>query len=185
MKPLLILCAVPALCLAQSAQDVLNRAEPLITAERFAEAEQILSAAVQQESGNVELLYRLGYVQYRQRKLAPARESFARAVKLSPAAWYSMYFLGQISLLENKPAEAINWLRPIVERGEPVFDAAARLAAAYTQTGQVDKAQQNLKIAIAQAPWDGSLYFRLGQLQKKQGQPELAAASFAPGSSVT
>ena len=165
--------------LAQSAQEALSKAEPLITAERFSDAEQILTSAEQANPDNVALLYRLGYVRYRQRKLQLAREAFSKAVKLSPEAWYSMYFLGQVSLLENKPAEAVSWLRPIVEQGEPVFDAASRLAAAYAQMGENAKAEQALMTGIAQAPWDGALYFRLGQLQKKMGRTELAQDTFA------
>ncbi len=179
MKLIALVFGVCMLCLADSAQESLNRVEALIDRERFAEAEQILAASLQANQDNVEILYRLGYVRYRQRKLVPARTCFAKAVKLSPSAFYSMYFLGQISLMENHPSEAISWFRPIVERGEAVFDAASRLAAAYAQTGETEKAEQTLRVAIAQSPWDGALYFRLGQLQKKRGQPKLAEESFA------
>lgn len=182
MKPLTVGLVLGLLCAPASAQSALDRAESLIARNQFAEAEQILAPASRSNPEDVEILYRLGYVRYRQRQLATARVSFARAVKLSPPALYSRYFLGQISLMENKPAEAISWLRPVVESKEPVFDAASRLAAAYAQTGDNAKAEQTLKIAIAQEPWDGALYFRLGQLQKKRAQPELAQESFAQSS---
>ena len=38
-------------------------------------AEALLGQAIHQEPGNVQALYRLGYVQYRQRKLSQARHS--------------------------------------------------------------------------------------------------------------
>jgi tetratricopeptide (TPR) repeat protein len=167
---------------AESASEALVRAEPLISREQFAEAEAILASASKSEPASVELLYRLGYVRYRQRKLGPARIAFTDAVTLSPTAWYSMYFLGQIELLENHPAAAIRWLQPVAEQEEPVFDASSRLAAAYAQTGNIPKAEEALKLAIAQAPWDGSLYFRLGSLQKKRGESSLARESFGQSS---
>lgn len=182
MKPLTIGWVLSSLCFALSAQSVLDRAESLIAKDLLVEAEKILASASTAHPENIEILYRLGYVRYRQRKLAPARVSFAKAVRLAPPAFYSRYFLGQISLMENKPAEAISWLEPVVDSKQPVFDAASRLAAAYAQTGNTAKAELTLKVAIAQEPWDGSLYFRLGQLQKKRGQPELAQESFAQSS---
>lgn len=182
LKFLLALSALCGLCHADSSDDALRRAEPLISRENFPEAEQILKSAAQNDPANVELLYRLGYVRYRQRKLPAARAAFTAAVKASPSAWYSMYFLGQISLLENKAAEAVRWLQPVVEQSEPVFDSASRLAAAYAQTGEIAKAEVALRSAIGQTPWDGSLYFRLGQMQRKRGLTALAQESFSRSS---
>lgn len=182
MRLILGLWALAALCYAQPQQSALAQAEVLINAENFTAAEKVLERAIINDPNSVEMLYRLGYVRYRQRKLVAARSSFETAVKLSPTASYSRYFLGQISLLENKPEEAIKWLRPVVEGPELVFDASARLAAAYTQGGKIAEAEQSLRQAISQTPWDGSLYYRLGQLQKRQGKRSLAEEAFAQSS---
>ena len=80
---------------------LLHEAEERIEAEQFDLAEGLLTAAVRQEPANTDALYRLAYVQYRRRKLVPARTNFAAVVKLAPPAHNSRYFLARISLLEE------------------------------------------------------------------------------------
>jgi tetratricopeptide (TPR) repeat protein len=81
-------------------------------------------------------------------------------------------------LLENKPREAVHWLEPVVTSGGSSFDAASQLAKAYASAGEFPKAIGPLKAAIGQTPWDGSLYYRLGQLYQKTGERELARDAF-------
>jgi len=107
-----------------SARELLQQADVKIWAEDFAAAERILLQARKLDPSDVEVLYRLGYVQFRERKLAAARVAFAEVVKTAPPAWYSRYFLGRICLLENKPGEAVTWLEP-----------PAQIASAYAGAG--------------------------------------------------
>src|SRR2546425_431952 len=149
---------VPLLLLAgTTAGDLLRQAEERIQREQFSSAEALLEQTIRQEPGNVQALYRLGYVQYRQRKLSEARHCFAKVVKIAPPAYNSRYFLGRIALLENKHREAIEWLEPVVASKATVFDAASQLAGAYASAAQPQQALSFLRIAVAEAPWDGSL----------------------------
>jgi tetratricopeptide (TPR) repeat protein len=181
--PTLRLLAVSIVLLAAAAngstEQRLQEAEVLIEKERFPEAEALLVKAAAETPDNAQVLYRLGYARYRQRKLAAARQNFAAVVKLAPPALSSRYFLGRIALLENRHKEAIEWLAPVAESPEPVFDAASQLAKAYAATGQDEKAITALQAALSQAPWDDTLYYRIGQLRQKLGQRELAAEDFA------
>jgi len=163
---------------AESAADLLRQAERHLDKEQFAEAEALLQRALKIEPANVEALYRLGYAGFRQRKLAQARASFTSVVKIAPPAYNSRYFLGRIALLENKPTEAIQWLVPVVNSRERVFDAAAQLSGAYAAAGEPRKAVAPLQAAIAQNPWDHSLYYRLGQLHQRLGEEALARDAF-------
>jgi hypothetical protein len=122
------------------ATKLLHEAEEKIQAERFDLAEGLLEQAVHQAPTNTDALYRLAYVQYRRRKLALARSSFAAVLKLAPPAHNSRYFLARISLLENKPREAVHWLEPVVTSGGSSFDAASQLAKAYASAGEFSKA---------------------------------------------
>src|SRR6266849_65612 len=158
--------------------DLLRQAEERIQREQFSSAEALLEQALRQEPGNAQALYRLGYVQYRQRKLSQARNSFAEVLKVAPPAYNSRYFLGRIALLENKHLEAIEWLEPVVASKETVFDAASQLASAHAGAAQPQKALPFLRIAVAEAPWDSSLYYRLGKLHQQLGQDELAREAF-------
>src|SRR5215510_2979573 len=169
---------LPLLLSAGTTSDLLRQAEKQIQNEQFSSAEALLGQALRQEPGNVQAVYRLGYVQYRQRKLPHARRSFAEVLKLAPPAYNARYFLGRIALLENKPREAIEWLEPVVSSKETVLDAASQLASAYAGAAQPQKALPFLRIAVAEAPWDSSLYYRLGKLHPQLGQAELAREAF-------
>ena len=68
---------LPLLLSAGTTSDLLRHAEEQIQKEQFSSAEALLGQTLRQEPGNVQALYRLGYVQYRQRKLSQARHSFA------------------------------------------------------------------------------------------------------------
>jgi tetratricopeptide (TPR) repeat protein len=156
----------------------LQQAEEKIQAEQLDAAEGLLQEAVRHEPANTSALYRLAYVQYRRRELVPARTNFSAVVRLAPPAYNSRYFLGRISLLEDRAKEAIQWLEPVVTSGDSSFDAASQLAKAYASAGELRKAVGPLLTAINQAPWDGSLYYRLGQLYQKTGEQELARNAF-------
>lgn len=158
----------------------LPAAEALIEQERLPEAEQVLQQLMKRQP-DTEVAFRLGYVQFRQRNLAAARQQFAQIVRSAPPAYHSRYFLGRIALLENRAAEAVQWLEPVVASQETVHDAAAQLAAAYSTIGQAGRAIEALGLAIRQTPWDGSLYYRLGRLRQQLGQAELAREALATG----
>jgi tetratricopeptide (TPR) repeat protein len=66
----------------------------------------------------------------------------------------------------------------VVTSGQTSFDAASQLARAYAAAGEPRKAVPVLKTAIGQTPWDGALYYRLGQLYKQTGESELARDAF-------
>lgn len=156
----------------------LAAAEVLIEQERLPEAEQVLQQLIKQKP-DTEVAFRLGYVQYRRRNLVAARQQFSQIVRSAPPAYHSRYFLGRISLLENRAAEAVTWLEPVVASGEAVHDAAAQLAAAYQGSGQAGRAIDALALAIRQTAWDGALYYRLGRLRQQLGQQELAREALA------
>jgi tetratricopeptide (TPR) repeat protein len=182
MQRVAMLGLMGALLQAQpSPADLLRQAEEKIQTEELEPAEALLLQAVRHAPTNTEALYRLGYVQFRLRKLALARSSLVEVLKQAPPAHNSRYFLGRIALLENKPREAIGWLEPVVASGQTSFDAASQLAKAYASAGEPGKAVPVLKTAILQAPWDGALYYRLGQLYRQTGESELARNAFETG----
>ncbi len=168
----------PIVLLAATTQELLHQAEAFIEREQFSSAEPALKNALRLDPSNVQALYRLGYVQYRQRNLAEAKKNFLAAVKVAPPAFHSRYFLGRIAMIENNPAEAISWLQPVFDSRQKVFDTASQLAAAYVAAEQTEKAIGPLQIAIAEAPWDGALYYRLGQIYLRKGQKQLAQEAF-------
>lgn len=161
-----------------SVTELLQQAEQLIDKEQLAKAEVLLNQAARTEPENAEVIYRLGYVQYRLRKLGLARQNLQRVIKQVPPAYSSRYFLGRIALLESKPREAIEWFDPILQSNQIVFDTAAQVAGAYASVGESQKAIAALRTAILQTPWDGSLYYKLGQIYQRSGQADMAREEF-------
>ncbi len=162
--------------------ELLRLAEEKIQADQYSQAAPLLQQALQQDPSNTSALYRLAYCEFRERQLASSRVHFAAVVRIAPPALNSRYFLGRIALLENKPKEAIAWLEPVTVSRSSVYDADSQLAAAYLAAGLVPQAIGALKNALTRAPWDGALYYRLGQLYKQAGENELAGEAF--GSSM-
>ncbi|MCC6540025.1 MAG: tetratricopeptide repeat protein, partial [Bryobacterales bacterium] len=142
--------------------------------EDFTAAANVLAQALRQHPHSAEVLYRLGYVEFRQRKLIAARGRLLRVLQLAPPAHNARYFLGRIALLENKPREAAAWLEPVAAARASSFDAASQLALAYAASAQPRRAIAPLQQAIAETPWDGALYYRLGRLHQQLNEPELA-----------
>ncbi|MFN9920419.1 MAG: tetratricopeptide repeat protein [Acidobacteriota bacterium] len=167
-----------ALLAAATLPEMMSEAERHLQAERFPQAQSLLEQILERDAKYVEAHYRLGYVLFRQRKLTSARLHLSATVRLAPPAHHARYFLGRIALLENKPLEAISWFQPIAASGETVFDVHSQLAASHAAAGQPLPAIPLLKRALASAPWDGSLYFRLGQLYQQTRRPELARDAF-------
>lgn len=167
---------------APSVPALLGQAEALLQKDRFAEATPLLQEAVKADPRNVEVLYRLGYVYFRQRRLTEARAQFGAVIDLAPPAYFSRYFLGRIALIENKPGEAVKWLEPIVNDRQQIFDSGAQLAAAYVGAGKPRHAIAPLKLSIGQMPWDSNLYYRLGRLHQQLGEAELAKEAFSTSS---
>jgi len=163
-----------AVAFAEDSAALRANAEALMNHERFADAVRLYERALQLAPADHEVRYRLGYASFRAGQFAQARAHLTAVVRAAPPAHYSRYVLGRIALLENKPAEAIQWLEPV-----RVNDWESQLAAAYVAAGQAAKAVPLLRAAIAAQPWDSNLHYRLGRLQQTMGQSELASDSFA------
>jgi tetratricopeptide (TPR) repeat protein len=159
---------------ADDSATLLADAEKLIQADRFVEARPLLERALRSDANNTEIRYRLGYTWFRLNNFEAARAQFRAVIRAAPPAPHSRYFLGRMALLENRPAEAVEWLKTL-----SVFDAESQLALAYAAQNQPEKALPNLKAALAKAPWDSNLHYRLGRLLQQSGQSELAADSLA------
>lgn len=169
----IVVTCVLAWSLVLHAHSVSN-AEALIQQERLTEAETVLTALAKQSPSDAQVRFRLGYVQFRLRKLDMARRQFAAVLDSVPPAYEARYFLGRIALLQEQPADAIRWLEPVVQAQDKTYDAASQLALAYVKAGQPQSALRPLEEAIRREPWDGGLYYRLGRLHQEFRRPELA-----------
>ena len=83
------------------------------------------------------------------------------------------YYLGDILLKSQKPAEALPFLHKAVDYDPGLLPAHASLARTYLALGQADNAIPHLKAALS-VDEDGSLHYELGRAYQAQGQLALA-----------
>ena len=102
-----------------------------------------------------------------------ARELFEDLIKSSPESAELNYYLGDILLKSQKPADALPLLIKAVRHAPHMLPAQASLARTYLALGQSDKAIPYLKAALP-IDDDGSLHYQLGRAYQASGQVELA-----------
>ena len=102
-----------------------------------------------------------------------ARELFRELLASHPESSELNYYLGDILLKSQKPAEALPFLQKAVNRDPALFPAHASLARTYLALGQADKAIPHLKAALS-VDEDGSLHYELGRAYQAHGQLALA-----------
>lgn len=105
--------------------------------------------------------------------LARARELFEQLLESHPESSELNYYLGEILLKSQKPAEALPFLHKAVDHDPGLLPARASLARTYLALGQADKAIPHLKAALS-VDEDGSLHYELGRAYQAHGQLALA-----------
>lgn len=105
--------------------------------------------------------------------LEHARKLFDDLIKASPESPELNYYLGDILLKSQKPADALPFLTKAVGRAPHLLPAQASLARTYLALGQSEKAIPYLKAALP-IDDDGSLHYQLGRAYQASGQVELA-----------
>jgi len=84
--------------------------------------------------------------------------------------------LGRVLLKQNRPAEALPYLRKAVELGPAVAQAHEELGKAYSLSNQLAAAQSEIERAVQLAPKVARLHFLLGQLYRRAGLMDKAKA---------
>jgi tetratricopeptide (TPR) repeat protein len=82
--------------------------------------------------------------------------------------------LGRVLLKQNRPAEALPYLRRAVELGPALAQAHEELGKAYSSLNQLAAAQREIERAIELAPKVVRLHFMLGQIYRRAGLMEKA-----------
>jgi len=88
---------------------LLRRADGLINAGRPPEAEALLTEAIAQGEGGVELLLRLGISQSLQQKYDESEATFRQALKLNPREPRVLHNLGMLFLNQHRYDEALDY----------------------------------------------------------------------------
>ena len=150
---------------------------PMISRIGFGLAFLLCGSAVRAQTP--EESYKKALQLFQAHDFSASRSEFSRLLQSGPLALMARYYLGRIALLESKPAEAVEWLEPVVAADAAGLDAAALLSRAYLDSGQVGNAKALTERAIRKTSWDGALHYRLGRIYQQLGDADSARKEFA------
>lgn len=162
-----------------SAQALFNKANVLIKGSKFAKAEVVLRSGTRLFPEDPAFHHYLGYVLWRMGHLNEAQAELEKAHALDPKNPYICYFLGRIAASLGHTDHAITYYREVLQQGSAIYDTNRRLAQAYLHKGDLQQARLSIRAAIKATPWDGSLYYQLGQIDQREHHLSQARQEFA------
>ena len=140
---------------------------------QYVEAAKHWEEALKFSPGDAYIKQQLAIALFQTADLSGARELFQELLKSNPESPELNYYLGDILLKSQKPADALAFLNKAIRHDPGLLPAQASLARTYLALGQADKAIPHLKAALS-IDEDGSLYYELGHAYQAHGQVELA-----------
>ncbi len=117
-----------------------------------------------------------------------AREAFQTAIawtkaqhSTNNAPWVDM---GDTLTQDSRAAEAVSYLQQAVSMDPKDLRAHEKLAEAFRNLEQWPQEQLELEKAVQLAPHSASLHFMLGQVYRKNGEPDKARTEFAASAAL-
>jgi len=120
--------------------------------------------------------YNVGFILYHLGRNPEAYQAYERAVKLDPALPLSYLHLGLIDFGAGNMENAARWLEQGLPKlsGEDRKKALLALGPAYRALGDLPRAAESYRAALAEDPQDVSALVGLGRLLRQQGKLEEA-----------
>jgi len=151
-------------------------AEAYLTASRPLDAVTQFQAALELDASRVDAIVGLGRAYMAAGDHASARPEFERVVEManqgvmaSDIVETARYYLGEISLLEQQPGDAVTHLEAAVAIDSSDADAWRLLGRAYRESGEVDKAIEALSRAVLFVPNYQEAYEELALAYDQKG----------------
>ncbi|KAF1687918.1 type IV pilus biogenesis/stability protein PilW [Pseudoxanthomonas broegbernensis] len=152
--------------------DLLGRAAQRYAGGEFAEAEKLALRALKLEPSAVDALSLLGAVDSVQGNAARAGERYRRAAELAPQRGDALNNYGAWLCANQHPAEALIWFdRALAAPGYATPAAAlANAGGCALESGQVERAGQDLDRALELDPANAYALASMARLQFRQGR---------------
>ncbi len=147
---------------------------------RLARAEEMLTRAIAAKPLWGAAHYNYGLLLQKKGETPAALKEFKLAVELSPLNAAARRFYGEALLTSGRLPEAEIQLKRAVEL-EPSLEALHDLSNLYLQEGQLGPAQEILRRAVTQFPYDSAAHFQLAQLLEGAGHIEEARREYEAG----
>jgi len=166
-----------------SATGVLDKAEALIQAQQFAQAEEKLQALATTQGKNAQLWFDLGFCQSHQDKTSEAVVSYKKAVELVPNWFEANLNLGIALAKSGDQAGAVQALQHAVGL-KPVSGGQQAVSKAWESLAQIleDSDAKAAAAAYEKAaeldPGNSDLYLRAGRMLEKSGDMKGAEEHF-------
>lgn len=143
--------------------------------EEYASATRILEEITAQNPKNSQAHHLLGVAALKQRKLEQAEKYFLLAKNLDPASFQTLFLLGKVLLLREKPAEAETMFSQALAEKNDVY-AKLHLAEAKHKLGQWPEAEKLYRAVLEQNPQVIEAQLALADRAIEQGLLNDAAA---------
>jgi tetratricopeptide (TPR) repeat protein len=124
------------------------------------------------------LHYSLGHLLWKDLKVPEARAELEAELAVNPHHAGALNDLGDTYLLEHQPEKALTYLKDALAADSSNPDIHRDLGTAYSELGDYRKAEEQLKIAVAD-DHDGSVHYKLARAYQALGDKENAAREFA------
>ncbi len=147
-------------------------------AGRLQAAAELLTQVLQTEPDQVDVLHRLGRLDYQLGRVPEAIAAYRRAVELEPEFAEAHYDLGNALKAEGKLHHAAASYRQAVEHDPSHAGAHANLGLVLADVGKLDEAVACCRRALALKPDCAEVYCHLGKALKYLGRLDEAIASY-------
>lgn len=156
------------------APNVVKQIVGLIDKRDFARAEALAKKTLAAHPKAAMVANLLAVAQENQGKIGDARASFLRAIKIDPRYAEAYFNLGRLILRQERPAEAIDYLRKAVILCPGLVNALVGLGSAFNQTDQHKAALVLLERAVREDPKNFDANLELGNACIKTNRSEEA-----------
>jgi tetratricopeptide (TPR) repeat protein len=121
------------------------------------------------------LHFDLGFLYWENNRLPEAVSAFKQELEINPRFTPALYYLGDIALSQDDPAQAAEYFTQAIARNRGCLDAYVGLGKAYFRAGKVTEAAEKFEQANrldSNQPdvhyWLANVYRKLGQTRRSQ-----------------
>ena len=170
----------PSLTAQVDVQDRLQRAERLLSEQKFQAAREILEQLVNStaEKAPSQAYYQLALCYVKQAEWKKAEEALQQFLQVSPETFSGLYLKGFVLFSTGRYEESLRIMEPLAERNPN--HAATRKVIGLNQfmLNRADLAEAELQRAVSLAPQDAEAYYYLGRVLFMRNNPAGALAAF-------
>jgi len=140
-------------------------------------------AAIAGKPSAPNLHYSLGHLLWKDLKVPEARVELEAELAMNPRHAGALNDLGNTYLFEHKPDKGLPYLTRALAANPGNADIHRDLGTAYSELGDLRKAEEHFKIAVTN-DHDGAVHYKLARVYQALGEKEKAAKEFALSTSL-